>query len=38
MRSRDYFALGVAVGSSFCNRTQETNLLTDNIKNGKVII
>ena len=35
MRSRDYFPLGVAVGSSFCNRTQETSLLIDNIRNGK---
>lgn len=35
VRSRDYFPLGVAVGSSFCNRTQETGLLVDNIKNGK---
>lgn len=35
MRSRDYFPLGVAVGSSFCNRTQQTSLLVDNIKNGK---
>ena len=35
MRSRDYFPLGVAIGSSFCNRTQETNLLIDNIQNGK---
>lgn len=35
MRSRDYFPLGVAVGSSFCNRTQETSVLIDNIKNGK---
>jgi AAA+ ATPase superfamily predicted ATPase len=35
MRSRDYFPLGVAVGSSFCNRTQETSLLINNIKNGK---
>lgn len=35
MRARDYFPLGVAVGSSFCNRTQETGWLVDNIKNGK---
>jgi len=35
MRKRDYFPLGVAIGSSFCNRTQETSLLIDNIKNGK---
>ena len=35
MRSRDYFPLGVAIGPSFCNRTQETSLLIDNIQNGK---
>jgi uncharacterized protein len=35
MRSRDYFPLGIASGTSFCNRTPETNLLIDNIKNGK---
>lgn len=35
MRARDYFPLGIAVGASFCNRTQETSLLIDNIHNGK---
>lgn len=35
MHPRDYFPLGVAVGSSFCNRTQETSVLIDNITNGK---
>lgn len=35
MRSRDFFPLGVAVGSAFCNRKQETDLLAENIKNGK---
>lgn len=35
MRSRDYFPLGVAIGTAFCNRKHETNLLTENIKNGK---
>ena len=35
MSSRNYFPLGVAVGSSFCNRTQETGLLIDNINHGK---
>jgi len=35
MRARDYFPLGVAVGSSFCNRNEETKLLINNIKNGK---
>jgi AAA+ ATPase superfamily predicted ATPase len=35
MRSRDYFPLGVAAGSAFCNRSQETEVLTENIKNGK---
>ncbi|HSW68966.1 MAG TPA: hypothetical protein VLI69_02245 [Gammaproteobacteria bacterium] len=35
MRSRDYFPLGVAIGQAFCNRQQETNLLIENIKNGK---
>lgn len=32
---RDLFPLGVAEGSAFCNRVQETNLLVENIKNGK---
>ena len=35
MRPRDYFPLGIALGRSFCNRSQETSLLIDNIKNGK---
>jgi uncharacterized protein len=35
MRPRDYFPLGVALGGAFCNRTEETKLLTGNIKNGK---
>ena len=35
MRSRDYFPLGIAIGSAFCNRKQETELLVENIKNGK---
>jgi len=35
MRARDYFPLGVAAGSAFCNRKQETDLLVENIKNTK---
>ena len=35
MRSRDFFPLGVATGSAFCNRHQETDILIENIKNGK---
>lgn len=35
MRARDYFPLGIATGYAFCNRTDETSLLIDNIKNGK---
>lgn len=35
MRVRDYFPLGIAAGDAFCNRTEETNLLIENLKNGK---
>lgn len=35
MRGRDFFPLGVALGSAFCNRKQETDLLIENIKSGK---
>lgn len=35
MRARDYFPLGIATGYAFCNRTEETELLVNNIKNGK---
>jgi AAA+ ATPase superfamily predicted ATPase len=35
MRTRDYFPLGIATGNAFCNRKDETNLLIDNIRNGK---
>jgi uncharacterized protein len=35
MRSRDYFPLGIATGSAFCNRKQETDLLAENIRNIK---
>src|SRR5579871_984437 len=35
MRSRDYFPLGLATGSAFCNRSQETDLLGKNIRDGK---
>ncbi len=35
MRPRDYFPLGIAANAAFCNRTIETNLLLENIKNGK---
>jgi uncharacterized protein len=35
MRARDYFPLGIATGEAFCNRKDETNILIENIKNGK---
>lgn len=35
MRARDYFPLGIATGSAFCNRKDETNILVENIKNGR---
>lgn len=35
MRIRDYFPLGIATGTAFCNRQDETHLLIENIKNGK---
>lgn len=35
MRTRDYFPLGIASDSAFCNREAETQLLVDNVKNGK---
>lgn len=35
MRIRDYFPLGIAYGQAFCNRTEETKVLVDNIKHGK---
>ena len=35
MRPRDYFPLGIATGPAFCNRTEDTRLLVENIKNGK---
>lgn len=35
MKVRNYFPLGIASGNAFCNRSAETALLTDNIKNGK---
>lgn len=35
LRARDYFPLGLAEGEAFCNRTHETNVLIDNIKNVK---
>lgn len=35
MRARDYFPLGVASGSAFCNRKEEMNILLENIKHGK---
>lgn len=31
----NYFPLGIATGSAFCNRTKELTLLEENIKNGK---
>lgn len=35
MRTRDYFPLGIASGTAFCNREQERTLLLENITNGK---
>ena len=35
MQSRDYFPLGIAAGFAFCNRTQETAVLVENMKHGK---
>ncbi len=35
MRKRDYFPLGIAFGKAFCNRTEETRILLNNITNGK---
>ncbi len=35
MRKRDYFPLGIAFGKAFCNRKEETDLLLNNITNGK---
>lgn len=35
MKIRDYFPLGIATGTAFCNRKQEINLLIDNMKNTK---
>ena len=35
MRRRDYFPLGLATGLAFCNRHDETDVLINNISNGK---
>lgn len=35
MRAREYFPLGIATGVAFCNRKNETDILIENIKNGK---
>lgn len=35
MTPRQYFPLGKAYGKAFCNRTDETNRLMGNIRNGK---
>ncbi|NNM58808.1 MAG: MarR family transcriptional regulator [Legionellales bacterium] len=35
MRIRDYFPLGMAIGDAFCNRKKETEILVENILNGK---
>lgn len=35
MKARDYFPLGIATGSAFCNRVEETRILLSNIENGK---
>ena len=35
MKPRQYFPLGKAYGKAFCNRTEETNKLMGNIRNGK---
>ncbi len=34
-KERNYFPLGIATGSAFCNRQQETQILVDNILQGK---
>ena len=33
--SRDYFPLGIAFGPAFCNRVEETELLINNLNQGK---
>ena len=35
MEPREYFPLGKAYGDAFCNRTEETEKLLGNIRNGK---
>ncbi len=35
MHPRDFFPLGIASGAAFCNRKQETAVLTENILHGK---
>jgi len=35
MKKREFFPLGIATGSAFCNRHDETKLLMNNIKNCK---
>ncbi|MCK4608858.1 MAG: AAA family ATPase [Gammaproteobacteria bacterium] len=35
MQARDYFPLGLAKGSAFCNRVQEAELLLDNMQYSK---
>jgi AAA+ ATPase superfamily predicted ATPase len=35
MESRNQFPLGIASKTAFCNRTEETHLLVENIKSGK---
>lgn len=35
MRLREYFPLGIATGLAFCNRHSETDLLIENMQNGK---
>jgi len=35
LRIRDYFPLGLAKGFAFCNRSNETQLLINNLQNGK---
>ncbi len=33
--ARDHFPLGIAAGNAFCNRTEETHLLAENLLHGK---
>lgn len=35
MKLREYFPLGMAAGLAFCNRTEEADILLNNLQNGK---